>query len=288
MATIRPESPFNRVFVGASSDIVDVVPKSTGQRLLNDWLRNLQRIADEEINRRDWQKKFAEEESAKNANECVTKAMGTQASSDQTQTASTLATDSHSEVVCEEKTEIVPPVVFPDPLNEVKELHSKAVSIPKENPARHSSTQKRNYPISVHFRNVMWITIAASLLFFVSLSADKTREVLDGVSHTVNALVSSMKAGADRPTSFIAKEEQSPVVKAVQQPPKGEFAGNLQLSEDIVVPKGLSPTSFAKSNVANNQVSSDKAYSKKVPYSTKPLALVLDPDYDTVPDYDTE
>ncbi len=207
MATIGPESPFNRVFVGASSDIVDVVPKSNAEKARTSLLRSLRHTADEEINRRYWQNKFAEEDAAKNANECVTKAMGTQAPSAQTQTASTLAPESHNAVVCEEKTEIVPPAVSPDPPKVHQEPLSKAVPIPKENPARHSSTLKGNYPINVHFRNVMWISIAASLLFFVSLSVDKTREVLDNVSHAANALVGDIKAGADRPTSSIAKEE---------------------------------------------------------------------------------
>lgn len=200
MATIRPKSPFNRVFVGVPGDVVDVIPKSTGQRLLNDWLRGLQRTVDEEINRRHWQNKFAEEEAAKNANDCMTKAMGPREHSNQNQTASTLAPESRSAVICETKAPIAPPVKLPIPPKACQTPQPKATPISKENPARHNSTPKWNYPTKIYFRNIMWIGAVVCTLFLVLLNTNKTKEVLDDMRITANALVGGMKAGVERLT----------------------------------------------------------------------------------------
>lgn len=200
MATIRHGSPFNRAFVRASSDVIDVKPKSNAERARTSLLRSLRRIADEEIIRRDWQNKFAEEEAAKNANDCVTKAMGTREHSNQTKTASTLAQESRSTVTRETKAPIAPPVKLPIPPKACQTPHPKTIPIPKVNPVRHSSTPKWNYPTKIYFWNIMWIGVVACTLSLVLLNTDKTKEVLDDVRITASTLVTTMKAGVERLT----------------------------------------------------------------------------------------
>ncbi len=200
MDTIGPESPFNRVFVGASSDIVDVVPKSNAEKARTSLLRSLRHTADEEINRRYWQNKFAEEDAAKNANECVTKAMGTREHSNQTKTASTLAQESRSTVTRETKAPIAPLVKLPIPPKACQTPHPKTIPIPKENSARYSSTPKWNYPTKIYFWNIMWIGVVVCTLSLTLLNTDKTNEVLDDVRITANTLVTTMKAGVERLT----------------------------------------------------------------------------------------
>ncbi len=240
MATIRHESPFNRAFVRASSDVVDVKPKSNAERARTSLLRSLRRTIDKEIIRRDWQNKFAEEEAAKNANDCVTKAMGTQASSDQTRTASTLVQESRSTVTRETKAPIVLPVKLPIPPKACQTPHPKTIPIPKVNPVRHSSTPKWNYPTKIYFWNIMWIGVVACTLSLVLLNTDKTMEVWDDMRITSNTLVTTMKAGAESLTLLSVNTPLTDETRLKYM----EYVDSISKRYTTNVPQG--PTSDAK------------------------------------------
>lgn len=256
MATIRHESPFNRAFLGASSDITDVVPKTTAQKLYDNWLNDLRRTVDKEIIRRDWQNKFAEEEAAKNANDCVTKAMGPREHSNQNQTASTLAPGSHSAVISETKAEVTPP----SPLKAQQTPHPKATPIPKENPARHNSTPKWNYPTKIYFRNIMWIGAVACTLSLVLLNTNKTKEVLDDMRITVNALVGGMKAGVERLTLLTTEAPLTDETRLKYM----EYVDSISKRYVTNVPQGTTSDAKKALEMKKSDISPDAQHSENV------------------------